>query len=159
MSQNPRALKLADRIKQIVAELLNGKIKDPRLGYVTVTDVRVTGDLQHASVFYTVLGEAEDREDTAVALRSATGMIRSEIGKQTQVRLTPSLEFILDAVPEAVQSIEEALARASAHDAEVAQLAASATYAGEADPYRSPATELDGEFAEEDFPAEADDEA
>ena len=56
MNDNPRALKLADRIKVIVATMLDTRVKDPRLGFVTITDVRVSGDLQHATVFYTVFG-------------------------------------------------------------------------------------------------------
>lgn len=136
MVDHPRARKLADRIQEIVARMLDTRIKDPRLGFVTVTDVRVTGDLQHASVFYTVLGDEAARADTAAALASATGLIRSEVGKQTGIRLTPTLEFVLDAVPETAAHLEAALRDAAARDAEVAALAASAQYAGEADPYR-----------------------
>lgn len=136
MVDHPRARKLADRIQEIVARMLDTRIKDPRLGFVTVTDVRVTGDLQHASVFYTVLGDEVARADTAAALASATGLIRSEVGKQTGIRLTPTLEFVLDAVPETAAHLEAALRDAAARDAEVAALAASAQYAGEADPYR-----------------------
>ena len=79
---SPRVRKIADRIKVIVAEMLERRIKDPRLGFVTVTDVRVSGDTQQATVFYTVLGEDKDLEGTAVALASAKGLIRSEVGKQ-----------------------------------------------------------------------------
>ncbi|NTW41956.1 MAG: 30S ribosome-binding factor RbfA, partial [Cellulomonadaceae bacterium] len=99
MVDHPRAVKLAERIQKIVAQMLDTRVKDPRLGFVTVTDVRVTGDLQHASVFYTVLGDADARTSSAAALESAKGLIRSEVGKQTGVRLTPTLEFIADAVP------------------------------------------------------------
>src|SRR6187402_851569 len=76
-----RAARMADRIKEIVARRLERGIKDPRLGFVTITDVRVTGDLQHASIFYTVYGADEERADSAAALKSATGMLRSEVGK------------------------------------------------------------------------------
>ncbi|HMO11825.1 MAG TPA: 30S ribosome-binding factor RbfA [Actinotalea sp.] len=141
MADHPRARKLADRIHEIVAQMLDTRVKDPRLGFVTVTDVRVTGDLQHASVFYTVLGDEGQRTDSAAALASATGLIRSEVGRQTGVRLTPTLEFILDAVPETAAHLEDALRAAAAHDAEVAALAASAQYAGDADPYRHPEPE------------------
>ena len=88
MADTLRARKMEDRIHQIVARLLESRIKDPRLGFVTVTAVRVTGDLQRATVFYTVFGGDEERESSAAALRSATGMIRSEVGKQLGVRLT-----------------------------------------------------------------------
>ena len=139
MVDHPRAIKLADRIHEIVALMLDTRVKDPRLGFVTVTDVRVTGDLQHASVFYTVLGDADARAGSAAALESAKGLIRSEVGRQTGVRLTPSLEFIADAIPENAANIEEALREAASRDAQVAQLAVSAQYAGDPDPYRKPA--------------------
>ena len=139
MVDHPRARKVADRIHEIVAQMLDTKIKDPRLGFVTVTDVRVTGDLQHASVFYTVLGDDDARTASAAALESAKGLIRSEVGKQIGIRLTPTLEFIPDALPETVQSIEDALRIAAERDAELAALSATAQYAGEADPYRKPA--------------------
>ncbi len=139
MVDHPRARKMGERIHQIVAQMLDTRIKDPRLGFVTVTDVRVTGDLQHASVFYTVLGDTEAREASAAALASATGIIRSEVGRQTGVRLTPTLEFIPDAVPETAAHLEDALRQAAVRDAEVAAQAAGAQYAGDADPYRHPA--------------------
>ncbi|MGH3423280.1 MAG: 30S ribosome-binding factor RbfA [Nocardioidaceae bacterium] len=133
---SPRVRKVADRIKVIVAQMLEHRIKDPRLGFVTVTDVRVSGDTQHATVFYTVMGEDDSIEGTAAALSSATGLLRSEVGKQLGMRHTPTLEFVLDAVPENARQIEDLLVRARRSDAEVAARAASATYAGDADPYR-----------------------
>ncbi|ROS77144.1 30S ribosome-binding factor RbfA [Cellulomonas sp. PhB143] len=139
MVDHPRARKLADRIKVIVAQMLDTRIKDPRLGFVTVTDVRVTGDLQNASIFYTVYGDDEARAGTAAALESAKGLIRSEVGKQTGVRLTPALEFHLDAVPETAATLDAALLEAHRRDAELAALRAQATYAGDEDPYRRPA--------------------
>ncbi|MCK6212371.1 30S ribosome-binding factor RbfA [Georgenia sp. EYE_87] len=143
MADAPRARRLAERIQQIVARMLDTRIKDPRLGFVTVTDVRVTGDLQNATVFYTVLGSDEERAASAAALASAKGLIRSEVGKQTGIRLTPTLEFVPDAVPETAASLEEALREAAARDARLAEMAASASYAGEADPYRRPGEEED----------------
>ena len=140
-----RQARLGDRIRVILAERLEKGLRDPRLGFVTITDVRVTGDLQHASVFYTVLGSAEEREDSAKALKAATGMLRSEVGKHLNVRLTPSLEFIPDAIPENAGHIADLLREAQERDAAVAGLAASATYAGDADPYLKPR-----EIAEED---------
>lgn len=137
--------------------MLDGRIKDPRLGFVTVTDVRVTGDLQHASVFYTVLGDAEERAGTAAALESAKGLIRSEVGKQLGTRLTPTLEFVADAIPETAEHLENALREAAARDAEVAARAQGAQYAGESDPYRRPADEEaddgDGDDGDEGAPA------
>ena len=133
-----RAAKMADRIKVIVAKVLERGIKDPRLGFVTITDVRVTGDLQHASIFYTVYGTDEERADSAAALKSATGMIRSEVGKNITARLTPSLEFIADGVPENAALIESLLAEARNRDTEVESLAKTAQYAGDEDPYVKP---------------------
>lgn len=133
-----RARKLADRIKVVVAETLEMRVKDPRLGFITITDVRMTGDLQQATVFYTVLGDDSARTETAVALESAKGVLRSEVGRQTGVRHTPSLTFVADAVPENAAHIEDLLAQVAAADAEVHRAAAGATYAGDADPYRAP---------------------
>ena len=133
---SPRVFKLADQIKVIVAEMLQRRIKDPRLGFVTITDVRLTGDSQDATVFYTVLGSEEEQASTTAALRSATGLIRSEVGKQLGLRLTPTLRFVPDAVPENARQIDDLLAQARSIDAQVAEQAAGAAYAGEADPYK-----------------------
>jgi ribosome-binding factor A len=133
-----RAKQLADRIQVLVAELLERRVKDPRLGFVTVTDARLTGDLREASVFYTVYGDEQARSETAAALESAKGLIRSEVGKALGLRHTPSVEFFLDAVPETAGHIEELLAKARSADAEVAKAAAGAKPAGEADPYKKP---------------------
>ena len=136
MADAARARKVADRIHQTVARLLQGRIKDPRLGFITITDVRVTGDLQQATVFYTVYGSQRERRDTAAALRSATGLIRSEVGKALGIRLTPSIAFQLDALPTQAKTFEDALAQARAKDEEIARSTAGATYAGDPDPYR-----------------------
>jgi ribosome-binding factor A len=133
-----RQARLADRIKVLIAERLEKGLRDPRLGFVTITDVKVTGDLQHASVFYTVLGDEEARLASGEALRRATGMLRSEVGRGLGVRLTPTLEFIPDALPENAGHIEDLLRQARERDAAVAGLASSANYAGEADPYVKP---------------------
>ena len=141
MVDHPRALKVADRIKVVVAQMLETRIKDPRLGFVTITDVRVTGDLQNASIFYTVLGDQEAQADTAKALESAKGIIRSEVGKQTGIRLTPTIEFILDAVPETAALLDSALLEARRRDAELEKVRREATFAGDADPYKKPRAE------------------
>ena len=135
---NPRVRKIADRIHVVVAEMLERRIKDPRLGFVTVTDVRVSGDSQHATVFYTVLGEESDAEGSAVALESARGLIRSEVAKQLGMRLAPTLEFIRDALPESARHLDEVLAAARAPDEAVAAQRAGATYASDEDPYKKP---------------------
>ncbi|MEO7146345.1 MAG: 30S ribosome-binding factor RbfA [Terrimesophilobacter sp.] len=149
MADPARARKLADRIKVIVAKRLEKGIKDPRLGFVTITDVQVTGDLQHASIFYTVYGTDDERVDSAAALKSATGMLRSEVGRNITARLTPSLEFIADAIPENAKHIADLLAEAANRDSEVSALAATAQFAGDADPYLKP---HDSEDEDEDSP-------
>ncbi|MBO2446697.1 30S ribosome-binding factor RbfA [Actinomadura barringtoniae] len=138
-----RARKLADRIQQIVAEMLERRIKDPRLGFVTVTDTRITNDLRDATVYYTVYGSEGERAETAAALESAKGILRSEVGRQTGIRHTPSLTFVLDALMENAAHIDDLLAKARAKDAEVAEAAQGATHAGEANPYKEDADEDD----------------
>ena len=138
MADAARAAKMADRIQVIVAKRLERGIRDPRMGFVTITDVKVTGDLQHASVFYTVYGSDEERADTAAALKAATGMFRSEVGKNLTARLTPSIEFIADGIPENAALIEGLLAEAASRDAEVESLKKTASYAGDEDPYVKP---------------------
>jgi len=133
-----RVRKIADRIQVIVAEMLERRIKDPRLGFVTVTDVRVSGDTQHATIFYTVMGDETEMAASAVALESAKGVLRSEVGKQLGMRHVPTLEFIHDALPETARHIDELLAAARESDAAVSAAAAGAQYAGDADPYKKP---------------------
>ncbi|WP_309130930.1 30S ribosome-binding factor RbfA [Brevibacterium sp.] len=141
MADATRARKIADQIKVIVASTIERRLKDPRLGFVTVTDVRVTGDLQHASIFYTVYGDGQDLESTGKALESAKGFIRSEVGKGLTIRLTPSIEFIADSVPEAAAHLDGLLAKAAAEDARIRDLAKDARPAGDEDPYRKPEDE------------------
>jgi ribosome-binding factor A len=142
-----RTRRLAERITKIVAELLERRIKDPRLGFVTVTETRLTADLREAKVFYTVFGDAEERQETAIALQSATGIIRSEVGRLTVLRHTPSLEFIADELPENAQRIDELVAATRQRDAELARAAEGAQWAGDPDPYKKPA---EGDWAEDD---------
>jgi len=134
-----RARRLADRIKVVVAETLERGIKDPRLGFITVTDARVTPDLREAKVFYTVLGDEGARADTAAALESAKGVVRAEIGRQCRVRHVPSVDFVADVVPEAGRQIEDLVAKVRAEDAARAAAAATARPVGDPDPYRRPA--------------------
>ncbi|GAA2150615.1 ribosome-binding factor A [Humibacillus xanthopallidus] len=147
MVDHPRARKVADRIKVIVAEYLEFRIKDDRLGFVTITDCRVTGDLQHATVFYTVFGTDEERQASAEVLEANKGRIRSAVGKGIGIRLTPSLEFIADALPADSAHLEDVLAQTRARDAELARASAGATYAGDADPYKKPADDGDADAA------------
>jgi ribosome-binding factor A len=140
-----RTRRLAERIAKIVAELLERRIKDPRLGFVTVTEARLTNDLREAKVFYTVFGTPEERADTAVALRSATGVTRSEVGSLIGLRYTPSLEFIADALPESAQRIDALVATAKQRDEELARAREGAQWAGDPDPYKKPADDWDDE--------------
>ncbi|WP_169943942.1 30S ribosome-binding factor RbfA [Microbispora sp. H11081] len=144
-----RARKLADRIQQVVAEMLERRIKDPRLGFVTVTDAKVTADLSDATVYYTVFGSETERAGTAAALESAKGIIRSEVGRQTGLRHTPTLTFVHDPLPDTARHMDDLLAIAKAKDAEIARQAEGAKFAGDADPYRF-AEDLDAETAEEE---------
>ncbi|TFD88340.1 30S ribosome-binding factor RbfA [Cryobacterium serini] len=138
MADPERARKMADRIKVIIAKRLERGLRDPRLGFVTITDVKVTGDLQHASVFYTVYGSIEERTDSAAALKAATGLMRSEVGKNITARLTPSIEFIADGIPENAALIDDLLREAHDRDTATEDGKGTATYAGEADPYKKP---------------------
>ncbi len=148
-----RARKLGDRIAEIVAEMLERRIKDPRLGFVTVTEARVTGDLREATVFYTVYGSDDEVAGTVAALASATGLIRSEVGRQTGLKHTPSISFTRDTVPDTARTIEDLVARARAADEQVAAARVGAEPAGDADPYRKPAV------VDDDGPGTSDDDA
>ena len=139
MADAARARQLAERILEIVAEAVELRVKDPRLGFTTFTAARLTADLREATVFYTVLGSQEERAGTAAALASAKGVIRTEVGKRLGLKHTPSLAFVLDALPESAAHIDELLAAAAAADAAVHEQAEHAQYAGEADPYKKPA--------------------
>jgi len=134
-----RARRLAKRIVAIVATELEHSVKDPRLAMITVTGAKVTPDLREATVYYTVYGSEEDVDSTGMALASATGVLRSAVGRETGVRYTPSLAFVLDKVPDTARHVDELLATARASDAEIAARAATAAYAGDPDPYRKPA--------------------
>ncbi len=136
MADVARARKLAVRIREIVASTLRSQVKDPRLGMVTLTDVKVTPDLREATVYYTVLGDAAERASSAAALDSAKGVLRAQVGRQTGIKFTPTLAFITDAIPDNARQIEELLERAKAADEEVQRAAAGATPAGDPDPYR-----------------------
>ena len=149
MADAPRARRLAKRIIQIVASTLEHEVKDPRLKLVTITDARITADLREATVYYTVYGDETDHSNSAAALASATGVVRTAVGRQTGIRHTPSIAFVQDEVPEDAARMEELLAGVRAADQEVASLAASADYAGEADPYRKPHEDDEDEDADD----------
>lgn len=153
MADVARARRLAGRIREIVATTLERQVKDPRLGMVTITDARVTPDLREATVYYTVYGDEATRAESAAALESARGVLRSQVGRQTGVRFTPTLTFVADTVPEHAQRIDELISRAQHADAEVQRAREGASYAGEPEPYRAG----HGETEEPDETDEPDD--
>ncbi|MDQ0217034.1 30S ribosome-binding factor RbfA [Peribacillus cavernae] len=91
-----RANRVGEQMKKELSEIIGRKIKDPRIGFVTVTDVTVTGDLQQATVYISVLGDEEQRENTLKGLAKAKGFIRSEIGQRIRLRKTPEIAFEFD---------------------------------------------------------------
>jgi ribosome-binding factor A len=144
VADNARAKKLADLIREVVAEKLLRGVKDPRLGtHVTITDTRVTGDLREATVFYTVYGDDEERAAAAAGLESAKGILRSAVGSAAGTKFTPTLTFIADALPDNAKTIEDLLDKARASDAAVREVSSGAQFAGDADPYKKPGDEDD----------------
>lgn len=136
MTDSARVRRHAERVRELVASVVRTQIKDPRLGMITITDARITNDLREATVYYTVLGDAAAKTDTASALDSANGLVRSTVGKALGLRHAPSLTFVLDEVPERAKQIDELLDAARSADAEVHRQAAGARYAGDPNPYR-----------------------
>jgi len=88
-----RANRVGEQMKKELGDIIGRKIKDPRIGFVTVTDVNVSGDLQIAKVFISVLGDEEQRQNTLKGLAKAKGFIRSEIGQRIRLRKTPEVVF------------------------------------------------------------------
>jgi ribosome-binding factor A len=146
MTDPARIRKHSERVRELVASAVRTQVKDPRLGMITITDARMTGDLREATVFYTVLGDAAAKADTATALDSAKGLLRSTVGRALGLRHAPSLSFVLDEVPDHAKQIDELLAVAQNADAEVQRRAAGAQFAGDPQPYKAErADELDDE--------------
>lgn len=104
-----RSNRVAEQMKKELGDILVRKIKDPRVGFVTVTDVDVTGDLQEATVYITSLGNAREKEETLKALEKASGFIRSEIGSRIRLRRTPEIKFAFDSSIEYGNKIDELL--------------------------------------------------
>jgi ribosome-binding factor A len=149
MTDPAKVRRHAERVKELVAEVVRTQIKDPRLGMITITDARITADLREATVYYTVLGDTAAQAGTAAALESGTGLVRSRVGRALGLRHTPSLTFVLDDVGDHVRHVDDLLAVARAQDAQVQQLAAGATYAGDPQPYRVADDEDEEELADE----------
>ncbi len=96
MSSKLRIEKLQELIKQETGKMLLNDIKDPRIGFVTVTDVEMTGDLREAKIFVSIMGGDEQVKNSLEGLQSALGFIRREIGKRIRLRFTPEISFALD---------------------------------------------------------------
>ena len=155
---SPYALKRAEQIKHIDAEMLEKRVKDARLGFVTITDVRLSKDNHDCTLFYTVLGSEAERVDTAAALEAARGQIRTAVSRRLALKFAPTISFVADAMPETTAHMEELLAAARLVDEQVAAKAIGAEYAGEPDPYRKPAEDDDDlEDESEDDGVEDDD--
>jgi ribosome-binding factor A len=131
-----RTRRMSVRVREIVASVIERQVKDPRLGLVTITDARLTPDLREAKIFWTAYGDDVAVSGSAAALESAKGVIRTAVGRATGLKHTPSIEFVLDAVPETAQQIEDLLQLARAEDERVQSIAEHAQPAGELDPYR-----------------------
>src|SRR5690625_2469821 len=96
MTVNIRANRLSEQIKKEIGEIVNQKLKDPRIGFVTITDVEVTNDLQQAKVFVSILGDEEEKSNSLLGLTKATGFIRTEVGKRIRLRKVPEIMFEYD---------------------------------------------------------------
>jgi ribosome-binding factor A len=134
-----------DRIKVIVAEMLERRIKDPRLGFVTVTDVRVTATPSNATIFYTVLGEDESIASTAAALESAKGLIRSEVAKQFGMRHVADAGRSSDRCPSRRGDRRTVGEGPRPSDDEPSAHRETNAYAGDEDPYKKPREQADDE--------------
>ena len=113
MPQGPRVERVGEEFREILAEEIP-KLKDPRIGFVTVTGVKVTGDLRRAWVYYTAFGEDKQRASTRAGLRSAIPRLRGVIGKQVRLKFLPELEFQEDATLEEATRIDRLIARLNA---------------------------------------------
>lgn len=138
MADPARAARLAQRIKVIIAEALRSRVKDERAELITVTDSRVTNDLQHATVYYTVMASDEDAKAGAEEVLTANqGTLRYEMGRQLNIRLTPTLQFVPDEIPEQAEQLEDVLRKAREQDEKVRKLREGAEPVAEDSPYRS----------------------
>lgn len=104
-----RSNRVAEQMKKELGDIITRKLKDPRVGFVTITDVEVTGDLQQATVYISALGNEREREETLKALIKASGFIRSEIGQRIRLRRTPEITFEFDSSVAYGNKIDELL--------------------------------------------------
>ncbi len=138
MVDHDRARRLGERIKVLAAEALERGVKDPDIGFVTFTDARVTPDLAHAKIYFTVYGSDEEQQRTIDALERNRGRLRGEIGHRLSIRITPTIELIKDEIPASAGALAELLAEAKRRDEELERIAKNAKPAGDADPYQKP---------------------
>ncbi|KAA1036974.1 30S ribosome-binding factor RbfA [Macrococcus equipercicus] len=93
---NNRKERVGEQMKKELSEIISQKIKDPRVGFVTVTEVEVTGDLSLATVYVTVLGSDKERRETLAGLEKAKGFMKTEVGQRMKLRIVPELKFVYD---------------------------------------------------------------
>ncbi len=156
---NPRAARIAALIHRVIASNMESHLHDKRLANVTITEVRVTNDLQIAKVYWTQLGtagkEQGERMRANQALQQAKGRLRTLVGAKAGLRLTPQIQFVYDEVPSEAHEIEDILVAARKRDEELAKAREAAQYAGEADPYKKPREDEDfdedSDFEDDDF--------
>ncbi|HIV58517.1 MAG TPA: 30S ribosome-binding factor RbfA [Candidatus Stackebrandtia faecavium] len=141
MSDSAKARKMAERVKELTVTAIRNHVKDPRLGMVTITDVRLTPDFREATLYFTVFGDDEEHAASQAALDSARGLLRTNVGRALGLRHSPSLTFVADRLPQQVNQIDDLLERAADEDAKTHQLAARARYAGDPNPYKSESDE------------------
>ncbi|GIV00206.1 MAG: ribosome-binding factor A [Actinomycetota bacterium] len=110
MPEGTRPSRVQEEFREILAEEIP-KLKDPRVGFVTVTGVKVTADLRRAIVYYTTLGDERERRATAAGLRSATPHLRQVIGHQVRMKVLPTLEFQEDETIRTAERIDELIRR------------------------------------------------
>lgn len=104
-----RMRRVDEAIRQVLADALAAELADPRVGFVTVTDVRTSPDLRSARVFVSVLGDDEAREGTLAGLRSAHGLLQRQIATELHLKRTPALEFVYDSTTDRALRVEELL--------------------------------------------------
>jgi ribosome-binding factor A len=110
-----RTLRIGEQIRRELADQIR-KLKDPRIGMVTITDVEVSKDLSHAKIFYTVFGEEQEIKDTQTGLQNASGFLRRELGRVLKVRITPNLHFLYDDTQLRGNKIDQLIDQALASD-------------------------------------------
>lgn len=113
-----RPSRVAEEIKKEVSTIISREIKDPRVGFITVTGVEVSNDLRYAKIFVSVLGGKEEEELTLAALNRAKGLVRSEIGKRIRLRFAPEITFVIDQSLDRGDRIRELLSQVKAEEGE-----------------------------------------